>query len=63
MPSAGLAAWLADPDHAADLAGRLAEGLVTAADLLRDEDVHGVLDALVRERVDGWRWPRSPGGP
>jgi uncharacterized membrane-anchored protein YjiN (DUF445 family) len=29
-----VAAWLADPDHAADLAGRLAEGLVAAADLL-----------------------------
>jgi uncharacterized membrane-anchored protein YjiN (DUF445 family) len=49
---ARLAAWLADPGHASDLAGRLAEGLVGAADLLRDEDVHGVLDALVREQVD-----------
>jgi uncharacterized membrane-anchored protein YjiN (DUF445 family) len=47
-----LAAWLADPEHASDLAGRLAEGLVAAADLMRDEDVHGVLDALVREQVD-----------
>src|SRR5262249_39284809 len=46
------AAWLANPDHANELAGRIAEGLVAAADLLRDEDVHGVLDALVRERVD-----------
>jgi uncharacterized membrane-anchored protein YjiN (DUF445 family) len=47
-----MAAWLADPDHANDLAARMAEGLVAAADLLRDEDVHGVLDALVRQRVD-----------
>lgn len=47
-----VAAWLADPDHANDLAARMAEGLVAAADLLRDEDVHGVLDALVRQRVD-----------
>ncbi|HEY3810682.1 MAG TPA: DUF445 domain-containing protein [Acidimicrobiales bacterium] len=47
-----LAGWLSDPDRAADLAGRTAEGLVAAADLLRDEDVHGVLDALVRQRVD-----------
>src|ERR1700685_1310671 len=31
-----LAAWLADPDQAADLARRSAEGLVAAADLLRD---------------------------
>jgi uncharacterized membrane-anchored protein YjiN (DUF445 family) len=46
------AGWLADPDHAADLAGRAAEALVAAADLLRDEDVHGVVQALVRERVD-----------
>ncbi len=47
-----LAGWMSDPDHAADVAGRFAEGLVGAADLLRDEDVHGVLDALVRQRVD-----------
>jgi uncharacterized membrane-anchored protein YjiN (DUF445 family) len=47
-----MAAWLADPDHASDVATRVAEGLVAAADLLRDEDVHGVLDALVRQRVD-----------
>jgi uncharacterized membrane-anchored protein YjiN (DUF445 family) len=46
------AAWLADPDHAADLAARIAEALVAAADLLRDEDVHEVLNALLRERVD-----------
>ncbi len=47
-----VAAWLADPDHAADLAGQLAEGLVGAADLLRDEDVQRVVDGLVRERLD-----------
>jgi uncharacterized membrane-anchored protein YjiN (DUF445 family) len=47
-----LANWLADPDHARDLAARLAEGLVAAADLLRDEDVHGVLDTLVREQLN-----------
>jgi uncharacterized membrane-anchored protein YjiN (DUF445 family) len=47
-----LAAWLADPDHAQEVAARLAEGLVAAADLLRDEDVHGVLDTLVRQRLD-----------
>jgi uncharacterized membrane-anchored protein YjiN (DUF445 family) len=47
-----LAGWLADPDHARDLAARIAEGLVAGADLLRDEDVHGLLDALVREQLD-----------
>jgi len=46
------ATWMADPDHASEASGRMAEALVTAADLLRDEDVHGVLDALVRQRVD-----------
>jgi uncharacterized membrane-anchored protein YjiN (DUF445 family) len=46
------AAWLADPDHASELSGRIAEALVAAADLLRDDDVNGVLGALVRERVD-----------
>jgi uncharacterized membrane-anchored protein YjiN (DUF445 family) len=47
-----LAAWLADPVHASDLSGRAADLLVAAADLLRDEDVNGVLDALVRQRID-----------
>jgi uncharacterized membrane-anchored protein YjiN (DUF445 family) len=46
------AAWVADPARAADLAGRAADLLVAAADLLRDEDVHEVVDALVRQRVD-----------
>src|SRR5262249_8561094 len=47
-----LANWLANPEHAQDLAGRIAESLVAAADLLRDEDVHGVLDTLVREQLN-----------
>jgi uncharacterized membrane-anchored protein YjiN (DUF445 family) len=47
-----LAAWLADPDHASEVAARLADGLVAGTELLRDEDVHGVLDALVRDRID-----------
>jgi uncharacterized membrane-anchored protein YjiN (DUF445 family) len=46
------AEWVANPDHAADLAGRAADLLVAAAGLLRDEDVHEVVDALVRQRVD-----------
>ena len=47
-----MAVWLAAPDHASELAARLADGLVVGTDLLRDEDVHGVLDALVRDRID-----------
>ncbi len=47
-----VAAWLAEPDHAADLAARVADALVAGTDLLRDEDVHRVLDGLVRDRID-----------
>jgi uncharacterized membrane-anchored protein YjiN (DUF445 family) len=46
------AAWLADEGNAEGVAARVAGALVTAAELLRDEDVHGVLDALVRQRLD-----------
>lgn len=46
------AAWLADETNARDLAGRVAEGLAGTADVLRDADVHDVLDALVRQRLD-----------
>ena len=40
-----LAAWLADEDNAARLAGHAADVVVTAADALRDEDVQRVLTA------------------
>src|SRR5262249_1194074 len=46
------ARWLADGDHAAELARRTAGALAAGADLLRDEDVQDVLNALVRQRVD-----------
>jgi uncharacterized membrane-anchored protein YjiN (DUF445 family) len=46
------AAWLADAGHAADLSERLAEALVAGADLLRDEDVHRMLVAAGRQRLD-----------
>ncbi|MBO0714413.1 MAG: DUF445 domain-containing protein [Acidimicrobiales bacterium] len=46
------AAWMADADQAAGLAGRVADLLVAAASLLRDEDAHQVVDALLRQRVD-----------
>lgn len=46
------AAWLADPDHADLVAARATSVIRGAAELLRDEDVHEVLDALVRQRLD-----------
>ncbi len=46
------AKWLADEDHARELAGRAAEALVGAADLLRDTDVHDALDGIVRRRLE-----------
>lgn len=45
------ARWLADPDHAAELAGRVADALAAGADLLRDDDVHALVDGFVRQRV------------
>jgi uncharacterized membrane-anchored protein YjiN (DUF445 family) len=45
-------AWLADEANASELAGRVARGLVSAADLMRDDDVQEVIDALVRQRLD-----------
>lgn len=46
------ARWLADEDNATELAARAARGLVVAADLLRDDDMHEVVDALIRQRLD-----------
>ncbi len=46
------AAWLADDEHAARLSGRAAEGLVGLADLIRDADVHELLDGVVRRRIE-----------
>jgi uncharacterized membrane-anchored protein YjiN (DUF445 family) len=46
------ATWLADEDHARQVAGRAAEALVGAADLVRDADVHDALDGIVRRRVE-----------
>ena len=46
------AAWLADPDNADLVAARATSVIRGAAELLRDEDVHEVLDALVRQRLD-----------
>ena len=47
-----LAAWLAAPDNAARLARHLADASVTAADLLRDDEVHRALEEVARRRIE-----------
>ena len=47
-----VARWLADPANAERLAGHVADGAVQVADLLRDEDVQGALDGVVRSRLE-----------
>ena len=47
-----LGAWLADEEHAARVASELADAAVAGADLLKDDDVHRVLEDVVRQRVD-----------
>jgi uncharacterized membrane-anchored protein YjiN (DUF445 family) len=47
-----LAAWLAEPDNAERLARHLAEATVTAADLLRDDEVHRALEEVARRRIE-----------
>ena len=52
------AGWLATPAHAAGLAAQVADAVVGAADLLRDDDVHDVLIDIGRARLD--RVPLAP---
>ena len=47
-----LAAWLADPGNADRLARHAADAAVTAADLLRDDEVHGAIEQVVRRRIE-----------
>jgi uncharacterized membrane-anchored protein YjiN (DUF445 family) len=47
-----LAAWLAEPSNAARLARHLADAAVTAADLLRDDEVHRALEEVARRRIE-----------
>ena len=47
-----LAAWLADPAHAARFAGYAADAVVTVAEALRDEDVQRVLTAELTRVID-----------
>jgi uncharacterized membrane-anchored protein YjiN (DUF445 family) len=54
--SAGVVArlgdWLRKEENATRVAAEVADAAVGGADLLRDDDVHGALEELVRERVD-----------
>jgi uncharacterized membrane-anchored protein YjiN (DUF445 family) len=47
-----LAAWLADPENAERLARYAADAAVTAADLLRDDEVHQAIEEAARKRID-----------
>ena len=47
-----LAGWLAEPPNAQRLARHLAEATVTAADLLRDDEVHKALEEVARRRIE-----------
>ncbi len=46
------ARWLQQPANAERVAGELLDGSVRVADLVRDDDVHRVLEGVVRDRVD-----------
>ena len=47
-----LATWLSEPANASRLAGEIADAAVAFSDLLRDDDVHRVLEDVVRDRVE-----------
>jgi uncharacterized membrane-anchored protein YjiN (DUF445 family) len=47
-----LAAWLGDPDHAARLSGELVDGARQAVDLVDDDDVQGLIEGILVERLD-----------
>jgi len=47
-----LGGWLADEEHAARVAAEVSDAAVAGADLLRDDDVHRVIEELVRARVE-----------
>jgi uncharacterized membrane-anchored protein YjiN (DUF445 family) len=47
-----VAAWLADPDNAARVGRHAADAAVTAADVIRDEEVHRALEDVVRRRIE-----------
>ena len=47
-----VATWMAEPDNAARLARHAADAAVTAADLLRDDEVHRALEDVARRRIE-----------
>ncbi len=47
-----LGGWLAKEENAARVAAEVSDAAVAGADLLRDDDVHRVLEELLRSRVD-----------
>ena len=47
-----LARWLSEPSNASRLAAEMADAAVALTDLLRDDDVHRVLEDVVRDRVE-----------
>ncbi|HET6771717.1 MAG TPA: DUF445 domain-containing protein [Acidimicrobiales bacterium] len=47
-----MASWLSEPDNAARLARHAADAAVTAADLVRDDEVHGALEQAARRRIE-----------
>jgi uncharacterized membrane-anchored protein YjiN (DUF445 family) len=47
-----IAAWLAEPENAARVARHAADAAVSAADLLRDDEVHRALEDVARRRIE-----------
>jgi uncharacterized membrane-anchored protein YjiN (DUF445 family) len=47
-----IADWMAAPEHASRVAAHAADVVVAGADLLRDDEVHRVLEDAIRARVD-----------
>ena len=47
-----LGGWMSKEENAARIAAEVADAAVAGADLLRDDDVHRVIEDLVRERVE-----------
>jgi uncharacterized membrane-anchored protein YjiN (DUF445 family) len=47
-----LGTWLAKEENAARVAAEVSDAAVAGADLLKDDDVHRVIEDLVRERVE-----------
>jgi uncharacterized membrane-anchored protein YjiN (DUF445 family) len=45
-------AWLADPDNAAAIAGRLADAAAWGIDLVEDDEVHVAIESVVRRQAD-----------